>query len=499
MLPDWLTRCAENRPEHLAVQCDEVQWSFAELDRQVTRLARQLATAGVQGGDRVALLASNGLPYVACVHALTRLGAVLVPLNLRLTLEELCWQVLDVHASLLVCDENYASLAHEIKRAVLQLPLASLAPRPEDGGIVLSGFPESDVPLRTLIDLNATQAILYTSGTTGQPKGAIITYGMQWWNAVGSALNLGHSPDDRWLVCLPLFHIGGLSILMRSVIYGISVSVHKKFDPGIVNRALFEDKVTLISVVAVMLQRMLADLDTNRRATGYPSSLRCVLLGGGPAPYPLLEACTERHIPVVQTYGLTEACSQAVTLSLADAMLKPGSAGRPLAPVQLRIMHEDRPASPGEPGEILLKGPTITPGYIDSPEATSQAFQDGWFATGDIGYLDEDGYLYVLDRRTDLIISGGENVYPAEIESVLLSHPYVEEAGVCGQADAQWGQVPIAFIVLKAGSALSEEELLSFTSQNLAGYKQPRNIYFREHLPRNSSGKLLRRKLPRLL
>jgi O-succinylbenzoic acid--CoA ligase len=498
-LPDWLARSAENRPDHLAVQCDEVQWSFAELDRQVTKLARQLATSGVEEGNRVALLAANGLPYVAFVHALTRLGAVMVPLNLRLTLEELCWQVRDVQASLLVSDGNFSSLAQQIKRAIPQLSLASLVIGPEDGGIVLSGVAESDVPLRTLIDLSATQAILYTSGTTGQPKGAIITYGMQWWNAVGSALNLGHSPDDRWLACLPLFHIGGLSILMRSVIYGISVSVHKKFDPVIINRALFEDKITIISVVALMLKRLLSDLDASRRGTNYPSTLRCVLLGGGPAPYPLLEACIERDIPVVQTYGLTESCSQAVTLSLADAMRKPGSAGRPLATVQLLIMGENRLASPAEPGEIWLKGPTITPGYVDRPEATSQAFQDGWFITGDIGYLDEDGYLYVLDRRTDLIISGGENVYPAEIESVLLSHPDVEEAGVCGQEDGQWGQAPVAFVVLKAGSILRAEELLSYTSQKLAGYKQPRKIYFRDHLPRNSSGKLLRRELPRLL
>ena len=444
----------------------------------------------------MALLAANGLPYVAFVHALTRLGAILVPLNLRLTLEELCWQVRDVHASFLVCDADFASLAHEIERAVPQLPLATLATGSKRGEIVLSELPENAVPLRTLIDLDAPQAILYTSGTTGQPKGAIITYGMQWWNAVGSALNLGHSPGDRWLACLPLFHIGGLSILMRSVIYGISVIVHIKFDPYITNRTIFEDKITIISVVAVMLQRMLTALDSNRRGAGYPSTLRCVLLGGGPVPYPLLEACMLRDIPVVQTYGLTETCSQAVTLSPADVMRKLGSAGRPLPPVQLLVMHDNRSASPGEPGEIFLKGPTITPGYVDRPEATAQAFQDGWFATGDIGYLDKDGYLYVLDRRADLIISGGENVYPAEIESVLLSHPAVEEVGVCGQADPQWGQVPVAFVVLKAGSTVNAEELLGYTAQKLARYKQPRAIHFTEQLPHTSSGKLLRRELP---
>ena len=499
MLPDWLARCAENHPQYLAVQCEEVQWSFAELDRQATRLARQLAATGVQEGHRVALLAANGLRYVAFVFALTRLGAILVPLNLRLTLEELCWQVRDVHASLLVCDADNTGLAHEIGRAVTALPLATLADGSKSGETVLSKLPEKDVPLRTLIDLNAPQAILYTSGTTGQPKGAIITYGMQWWNAVGSALNLGHHAGDRWLACLPLFHIGGLSILMRGVIYGISVVVHKKFDAVAINRALFEDRITIISVVAVMLQRMLAALDSNASGTSYPATLRCVLLGGGPVPYPLLEACMLREIPVVQTYGLTEACSQAVTLSPADAQRKPGSAGRPLLPVRLRIMHENRPASPGEPGEIFLKGPTITPGYADRPEATAQAFQDGWFASGDIGYLDNDGYLYVLDRRADLIISGGENVYPAEIESVLLSHPSVEEAGVCGQADPQWGQVPVAFVVLKTGSTVSAEELSAYTVQKLARYKQPRAFYFTEQLPHTSSGKLLRRELPGLL
>jgi O-succinylbenzoic acid--CoA ligase len=201
----------------------------------------------------------------------------------------------------------------------------------------------------------------------------------------------------------------------------------------------------------------------------------------------------------VQTYGLTEACSQAVTLSPADARRKPGSAGRPLSPVQLRIMVDDRPAAPGEPGEVWLRGPTITPGYADRPEATAQAFRDGWFATGDIGYLDKEGYLYVLDRRADLILSGGENVYPAEIESVLLSHPAVEGAGVCGQSDPQWGQVPVAFVVLNAGRTVSARELAEHAAQKLARYKQPRAIYLVEQLPRTSSGKLIRRELPGLL
>lgn len=497
-LPDWLTRCAENRPAQLALQYGEIRLSFADLDSEASRLARQFASIGVVEGSRVALLAFNSLHFVTCVHALTRLGALLVPLNIRLTVDELRWQLQDVRATLLVHDAEHATLAAQIVELESQIARATFATIEEDKHVVvLSDQPEAQVELRTLIDLQATQAIMYTSGTTGNPKGAIITYGMQWWNALGSALNLGHQADDCWLACMPLFHIGGLSILMRGVIYQISVIVQQKFDPLAVNRAILEQHVTLVSVVAVMLQRMLATLDV-QKAT-YPATLRCVLLGGGPAPRPLLEACAARDIPVVQTYGMTEACSQAVTLAPADALRKLGSAGRPLAPVQLRILHDDGEAKVGEAGEIQLKGPTITPGYADRPEATAKAFFDGWLATGDIGYLDVEGYLYMLDRRSDLIISGGENVYPAEIEAVLLSHPAVAEAGVCGQADAQWGQVPIAFVRLKDGSSVRTEELMQYAAQHLARYKQPRAVYSVAELPRNSSGKLLRRELSKLL
>jgi len=542
LLPHWLRRCAENHPEHLAVKYGQVSWSFAELDRQASSLARKLATLGVREGSYVALLASNSLSYCAMVHALTYLGAVLVPLNVRLTVEELCWQVHDVRATMFVSDAGHAGVASHVWERMPELTYATLADEQEEGGVVVrilpmsdtsgageepgraqgiaptilrSGtpivgampcarpgisLPESDISLRTHINLEAAQAILYTSGTTGQPKGVIITYGMQWWNAIGSALNLGHHPDDCWLACMPFFHIGGLSILMRSVIYGISVVVQEKFDTIAVNRAIYEDRVTIISVVAVMLQRMLAALSESQDHKSYPSTLRCVLLGGGPAPKALLEDCASRTIPVVQTYGLTEVCSQAVTLAPGDALRKLGSAGRPLLPVQLRIVQNGQPALPNEPGEIHLHGPTVTPGYLHRPDATAAAIQGGWLNTGDIGYLDDEGYLYVLDRRADLIISGGENIYPAEIEAVLIGHPDVEEAGVCGQIDERWGQVPVAFVRLREGSTVTADEMVVYAGQYLAKYKLPRKVYLmKEPLPRNASGKLLRRALPGLL
>jgi o-succinylbenzoate---CoA ligase len=488
LLPDWLARSAAAFPTKLAVRCGAMDWTFAELDRHATRLARRLARAGVQPRQNVVAMVGNGLPFVALVHALARLGAVLVPLNLRLTPAEMRWQIQDAQATAILYDVARADLAIQIAGdlPVIDLDLAfydAMAQTEDD----------AEIPLRATIDLAATQAIIYTSGTTGQPKGAIITFGMQWWNATGSALNLGHDPSDRWLAVLPFFHIGGLTILWRSVILGIGVVVHERFDAAAVNRSLWEDEVTIISVVAVMAQRMLDDLGDG----AWPQRLRCLLLGGGPAPLPLLQACAARHVPVVQTYGMTESCSQAATLAPADALRKLGSAGRPLLPVRLRIVTESGDdAAPGEAGEIWLAGPTITPGYFNRPDATARAFRDGWFATGDLGMLDSEGFLTVLDRRADLIVSGGENIYPAEIEAALLAHPAVAEAGVTGVPDATWGQVPIAFVHLRGEAIVTSDDLLAFLTERLARYKLPRAIVVvPDPLPRNAAGKLLRREL----
>ena len=500
VLPDWLTRSAENSPDREALVCGELRLTFGELWRQVEQMARRLAMAGAQSGTRVALLAHNSADYALAVHALTRLGAILIPLNTRLTREELRWQLADSQATLLIGDAAHRETLATLGAALPAIRLLSLAEDSGDSSITsLATLPEADVMLRAEIDLAATQAIIYTSGTTGQPKGAIITYGMHWWNAVGSALNMGLREDDCWLACLPFYHIGGLSILLRSAIYGMRiVVVPPPFDAAEINAAIATERITIISVVAVMLQRMLTTLDTDEAS--YPPCLRCVLLGGGPAPLPLLEDCARRAIPVTQTYGLTESCSQATTLAPGEALRRLGSAGRPLAAVRLRIAREDgSEAAPGEAGEIQLSGPTIMPGYDHRPEATARALRDGWFATGDLGYRDESGYLYVLDRRVDLIVSGGENVYPAEIEAALLAHPAVAEVGVCGVADAQWGQAPIAFVRLHDDMSATEADLLAFARDRLARYKVPGAVYFVSELPRTASGKLLRRELPRLL
>lgn len=462
-------------------------WSFAELDAAAARAARQLAGLGARPGDRVATLLHNGPAPAVLAHAALRLGATLVPLNVRLTAAELAWQLGDAAPRLLVADDRTAALANEA---------CGSAPSPVVvTASALDDLPEHGTPLHHAHDADAVLAILYTSGTTGRPKGAMLTVGNVWWSAVGSALNLGTRPDDRWLACLPLFHVGGLSIVLRSAIYGTAAIVHDGFDAAAVNQAIDADGVTIVSVVAVMLQRML----DARGDCPYPPSLRCVLLGGGPAPRPLLERCAALGVPVVQTYGLTETASQVATLAPEDALRKLGAAGRPLYPNMLRIAAGTRDAAPGEPGEILVRGPVVMAGYAGRPDATARAVVDGWLHTGDVGHLDAEGYLHVLDRRDDLIVTGGENVYPAEVEAALLAHPWVAEAGVIGRPDGTWGQRVVAVVRLADGvpdAGDVAETLRTHCRAHLAGYKVPREVHVAAGpLPRTASGKLRRTEL----
>jgi o-succinylbenzoate---CoA ligase len=491
VLPDWLRRRAFSTPDRLAVIAPGARWTFAELDRRADAIALRLAACGVSSGDRVAVLLPNRAAFVEIVHALPRIGAVLVPINTRLAPDEIAWQLIDAGVTLLVADLVEPDLARTLRAASPDLKIVALHPGDADL-LLLSDIEPAPVKLVERHSATEIHSLIYTSGTTGRPKGALLTYGNHWWSAIGSVLNLGATPDDRWLAVLPLFHVGGLSILQRSVINGIAVVVHETFDPAAVNRGVDEDRVTIVSVVATMLRRMLAERGGER----YPPWLRCVLLGGGPAPRPLLEACAARGVPVTQTYGLTETASQVATLAPEDALRKLGSAGKPLYPNELAIEVDGRRAEPGEPGEILVRGPIVTAGYHRLPAATAEALRGGWLHTGDYGYLDADGFLYVLDRRDDLIVSGGENVYPAEVESVLLAHPDVLEAGVIGVSDPEWGQRVVAIVRCHTDAVVDTQVLIAHCRAHLAGYKVPSRIDFTiDPLPRNAGGKLLRRQL----
>ncbi|MFJ8245907.1 o-succinylbenzoate--CoA ligase [Peribacillus asahii] len=478
-LPNWLKKRADITPTRPAIEFEGITYSFKELNHMVEEMAGKLAAKGVQQGNTCAILVRNHLDSVVMIHALFYIGVRIVMLNHKLTANELAWQIQDSQASILFSERHFADTLKEIEQEVSTV---SVCIKEE---LVEAVSPQ----IMTDFYLEDTATIMYTSGTTGKPKGVMQTFGNHWWSAVGSALNLGLHEQDSWYCAVPIFHISGLSILMRSVIYGMKVVLVEKFDEEEANRHICKNGVTIISVVTAMLNRMLLNLGDRN----YPSSFRCMLLGGGPAPLPLLEHCKEKDIPVFQTYGMTETASQIVTLTPEYSMEKIGSAGKALFPSQIRIEVDGKQAKPDEAGEIVVFGPNVTKGYFNRVDATEQAIKAGWLYTGDIGYLDDEGFLYVLDRRSDLIISGGENVYPAEIESVLSAHPAVFEAGVTGVTDEKWGQVPLAFVVLT--EEVTEQQLLAHCREHLAAYKMPREIVFCDYLPRNGANKLLRRKL----
>jgi O-succinylbenzoic acid--CoA ligase len=344
---------------------------------------------------------------------------------------------------------------------------------------------------RPAIDPSRALALVYTSGTTGSPKGALLSHRNLFWNAIGSALHLGATPEDRWLACMPMFHVGGLSILLRSVLYGSAAILHERFDPHAVNRTLDEDGITLVSWVPTMLERVLA-ARAGRRA---PRSLRCVLLGGGPAPGGLIERARSLGFPIAATYGLTEASSQVATQLPTLAESSGVSGLRPIFGVQLDTVDDDGKAVRGRPGEILVRGPTVMDGYWNRPLDSERALRGGWLHTGDIGVLESTGALEILDRRCDLIISGGENVYPTEVETVLLEHPAVIEAAVGRRADADYGSRPIAWLVAAPGQHLDPVEIRNFCSDRLAAYKIPVAFAVVDELPRNSAGKVMRERI----
>ncbi|MDU2064592.1 MAG: o-succinylbenzoate--CoA ligase [Sporomusaceae bacterium] len=499
IMQNWLAKRAQLSPERLAIVDGELRWTFQELYEMVQKTAKRLHTAGIQQGDFVALLLTNSFRAPQLIHSVAQASAVTVLLNSRLTAQEIAWQLADSPTKLLIYDEEFAAVAQQaVVLARKLLYEANEAERASQFSLLsyqeLSDLPETSVTFPAHVAMSEVHTLLYTSGTTGTPKGVLLTYGNHWWSAVGSALNLGLSASDRWLVCVPLFHMSGLSILLRSLIYGIPAIIHRKFLPSAVNQAILSEGITLVSVVSAMLLRLVDGLGER----SYPTSFRCMLVGGGPVPPELLTRCRNQEIPVFQTYGLTETASQLATLAPEYMDQKLGSAGKALFPAEIKIVTENGEAMAGEAGEILVRGPSVTSGYLK--DRGSDSFLSGsWLKTGDLGYFDAAGFLYVLDRRSDLIISGGENVYPAEIEAVLVKHAAVLEAGVTAMADLVWGQVPAAFVVLRQGAAVTELELQSFCRSHLAGYKCPKRVYVISQLPRNGANKLVRRRLQELV
>ena len=473
MLPDWLTHRARALPRVTAIASARRRGlTYAALYEYAARQANALAAAGAAPGERVAVIAGTSADFVVAMHAAR-------PRRHGLRTRSTCASPPPSSPTSSATASPPSSSATAPAKALPPKPPPSPAPQPPRR-LPLPPAPEA-AALVDAHDADSCHSIVYTSGTAGNAKGVMLTYGNFWASASASALNLGLDPSDRWLACLPLHHVGGLSIPVRSAIYGTAVELHARFEPEAVNRAVRSRDVTLLSVVPTMLRRML-----NADDRPFDGSLRAVLVGGGPVPPALLERATARGLPVIQTYGLTEACSQVTTLSPAEALSHLGSAGRALLCADVRV---DAPT--GDPGEILIRGPAVTPGYYRNPEATDRAFEDGWLHTGDVGLLDADGFLTVLDRADDVIVTGGENVYPAEVEAALLAYPGIEGAAVVGLPDDEWGQRVVAAVVSTAPVALARVEPL--LRSRLAGYKIPAAIERFDALPATSSGKIQRR------
>ncbi|KFE70352.1 o-succinylbenzoate--CoA ligase [Hyalangium minutum] len=444
-------------------------WTYRELDAEIGRWVAALEARGVGAGDRVALLSTSHPGCVFLFFALGRLGALLAPLNARLTSAELAPLVEDVSPRLRL------ALSSWVDRLPGAEPLETWA------DAVTSPSPTCE-PLAE----STPRVVLFTSGTTGRPKGAVITEGNFRASARCSEANLGKHPAPRWLGTLPLFHVGGLAMLTRCAYDGGCLLLHDRFDADAVNQAIDAEGATHASFVATTLERVL-DARADRPM---PESFHLALIGGGPVPTPLLARARAARLLALQTYGLTEACSQVTTERPLEADGR--TAGPPLPGLDVRIVGpEGEVLGPGREGDIEVRGPTVMAGYLNRPEATREALRDGWLRTKDMGMLDERGRLTVLSRRTDLIVRGGENLYPVEIETVIASHPAVQEVAVVGVTEARWGEVPVAFVVPRAGQPLPGD-LDAWCRRSLAGFKVPARFLSIEALPRNAMGKVER-------
>jgi o-succinylbenzoate---CoA ligase len=477
--PDALVMRAARRPHEPAVRSDRVRWSRRQLLEAADSLARGLSGEGVVAGDRVAALLADDVAAVVLMEAVRRLGGVLVPLQRRAPATELRHQLESVRPRTLVHDEERSALA------VASAPADLRRLRVET---LLAGAPRFAAPvLRDDIDLDAPAVIVFTSGTSHRPKGVVLTHGNLAASAHAWAALLRPRASDRWLACLPLYHVAGLAVVTRALRWGVELEIQAGFEPAAVSRAL-DGGVSHVSLVALQLAALL-DARAGRTA---PVTLRAVLLGGGPIPADLLERARSRGYPVLTTYGMTETASGIAVGATDTATQGPLAAARALPGVRLRI-EPDGPAE--ESGEILVRGEMVFAGYLDDPVASAEKLRHGWLHTGDLGRLDAAGRLCVTGRRDEIIISGGENVAPAAVEAVLMTHPAVVEAAVTGIPDARWGAVPAAAVVLRRESVVSDDELLRHCRAHLARFEVPARIVRLDALPRNDAGKVVRRHL----
>ncbi len=491
---DWIKKWSLLQPRKNALFFEDHPLTYQEVNRRTNQLCHLLLIKGIKKGDRVSVLLYNCYQYIEIFFGLSKLGAILVPLNWRLAGPELEFIIQDSGSQYLIFEPEFEGVIHSI-RPNLNVPSGNYfvigAPCPDwavDYEKNLSGQPIQEPLVDRSVGDEDPHIIMYTSGTTGIPKGAILSHRKTFFNVLNAEMIYHLTFKDRLIVSRPMFHSGGLLVESAPILYkGGTLILKKRFRPYEILEAVRKYRVTLLELPATVYQFILRDCDLTQYDL---SSIRCFFTGGERIPVALLKEYQKRGIIISQIFGQTES-STITFLSSEDAVKKIGSVGVPVFHGEVKIVDkEGKEVPPGEVGEIIVSGPTLMSGYWNRPDLTAEAIREGWLYTGDLAKKDEEGYFYIVDREKDMYISGGENIYPAEIEKVFFTHPKVFDIGVIGVPDNQWGEVGKAYIVLKPGEAMTKEEALQFLRGKLGKYKIPKHVEFVGELPKTASGKI---------
>lgn len=492
---DWLDKRAHLSPERIALQDARTgrELTYGDWNVKAIRTANYLRSLGVERGDRVAVYAENSLMYLDIWQACGKIGAILQNINWRLTIHEIGQLVRDAAPVVLLYSGAFAGAVHQL-RDILSSVGAYVALDDTKADPADQSFVERETCADTLIDrpdLHPDEGwvICYTGGTTGLPKGAILTHGNMTWNSVNTATSWGLTPDDVTILNSPLFHTGGLNVFTLPLMHvGGKSIVCQKFDADQVFDLIEHGGVTIWFGVPTMFIVM---QQHPRWEQADFSRLKLVISGGAPCPLPVFEKFWAKGLDFKTGYGLTEAGPNTFWLPAAEVRRKPGAVGYPLFHIDVKTIRPDSSTcAPNEAGELLIRGPHVTPGYWNNPSETAKAIRGGWLHTGDLAVCDADGAYTIIGRLKDMIISGGENIYPAEVESAIYAHPAVAEAALIGVPDARWGEVGRAIIVCKPGAALTDAELIAFLRERLAAYKLPKTVIFVSELPKTGPGKI---------
>jgi len=494
-----LNETAQSAPDRPVAVYDGGRLTYAELAQASDRLAAALAAAGIKPGDRVALQLPNIPQFLISYFGILKAGGVVVPLNVMLKAPEVAFHLVDSGAAMLITWEGVlAEAAKGAEAAGLDLLYAVGHPADQAGAVPFERLLAGTPPLREMTSREPTDTavIVYTSGTTGRPKGAELTHIQLYMNADIPGRLFDVQPDDVVITVLPLFHVFGLSSIVNVCVrFGCTMSLLPRFSPGVVLAAIQRDRATIFEGVPTMFADLLSQPDLDRYDL---SSLRIAISGGASIPAPVLDAFEARFgLVILEGYGMTETAST-ITFNLSAAERRPYSVGKPIWGTQTQVWgdnHRPLPPGPEHVGEIVTRGAHVMKGYLNQPEATADAFTRDWLHTGDLGYFDEDGFLFIASRKKELIIRGGYNVYPSEIENVLHAHPAVAEAAVVGIPDERLGEEVMAVVIRRPAMDLLEAELRSYCRQRLAAYKCPRVFQFRSELPKNTLGKVLKDEL----